>query len=128
MKAHTAFLSRRYEALIPKDTVVVDACPLSRPNNVLTYVDLPQSPQSTWLGGRYLPASRSRMVILTTNRGMGDNADSRPRQNTSAPADTGRWPRISNMVPIPRRFRRNGATNDASAPNPTPGQLEAATR
>ncbi|KAF2436374.1 hypothetical protein EJ08DRAFT_655376 [Tothia fuscella] len=89
-------------------------------------MNLPQAPQSTWLGGRYLPASRSRMIILTTNRGQGDAVDARPQRTNTSPTDASRWGRLTNINPIPRRFRRNGGDNNAST-NPTPGQLEAGT-
>jgi hypothetical protein len=93
-------------------------------------MNLPQAPQTSWLGGRYLPASRSRMVILTTNRGMGDrdhgNGRSRSvrRNRSTAPeARTDTWrPR---MPQLPRNpFRRRGTDNR----NPTPAQLEAGAR
>jgi hypothetical protein len=97
-------------------------------------LNMPQAPQTTWLGGRYMPA-RSRMIILSSNRGMGDPAMDRTRSQhrsarpaapevineSSAPGWRSRLP-----TSLPNPFRRRA--NDATQTNPTPGQLEAATR
>ncbi|QDS67740.1 hypothetical protein FKW77_006032 [Venturia effusa] len=99
-------------------------------------LNLPQAPQSSWLGGRYMPA-RSRLIVLSSNRGMGDPAVHRTRSQhrlgrSAAPETAGDTPARSagwrSRLPasIPNPFRRR--TNDARQTNPTPGQLEAATR
>jgi hypothetical protein len=99
-------------------------------------LNMPQAPQTTWLGGRYMPA-RSRVIILSSNRGMGDPAMSRTRSQhrsvrpaetevineTSAPGPGWRS-RLPSSIPNP--FRRRA--NDATPTNLSPGQLEAATR
>jgi Ring finger domain len=103
-------------------------------------LNMPQAPQTTWLGGRYMPA-RSRMIILSSNRGMGDPAMSRTRSQhrsarpapaevtnetpATAPSPAPGW-RSRLPTSIPNPFRRR--PNDAAQTNPSPGQLEAATR
>jgi hypothetical protein len=95
-------------------------------------LNLPQTPQTTWLGGRYMPA-RSRMIILSSNRGMGDPAMSRSHHNSARPAaaevtNQASAPGWRSRLPtsLPNPFRRRA--NDATQTNPTPSQLEAATR
>lgn len=99
-------------------------------------INMPQAPQNSWLGGRYMPA-RSRMIILSSNRGMGDPAVQRTRSQhrsgRSAAAEVtneisapGAGWRSRLPTSIPNPFRRRA--NDATQANPTPGQLEAATR
>lgn len=45
-------------------------------------LNLPQSPQNTWLGGRYM-SSRTRMILLTGNDAGLDRRPSRPRRSQS---------------------------------------------
>lgn len=99
-------------------------------------LNMPQAPQNSWLGGRYMPA-RSRMIILSSNRGMGDPAAQRTRgQHRSgrsvaaevtheAPAPRAGW-RSRLPTSIPNPFRRR--TNEGTQATPTPGQLESASR
>jgi len=97
-----------------------------------TRLNLPQTTQTTWLGGRYMPTGRSRMMILSSNRGTNDTPGARSRnvrQNDStAPAETGTW--RSRLPQLPTNpFRRRGPdANTGAASNPTPSQLEAAAR
>ncbi|KAE9975420.1 hypothetical protein BLS_002601 [Venturia inaequalis] len=98
-------------------------------------LNLPQAPQNSWLGGRYIP-TRSRMIILSSNRGMGDPPAQRTRSQyrsgrsaaaevtNEAPGPGAGW-RSRLPTSIPNPFRR-GANNATQAP--TPGQIEAATR
>ncbi|TID17554.1 hypothetical protein E2P81_ATG08126 [Venturia nashicola] len=96
-------------------------------------LNMPQAPQNSWLGGRYMPA-RSRMILLSSNRGMGDPAVQRTRgqhrsgrfaaaEVTSQAPGTSWRSRLPTSIPNPFRRRANDPT-----PAPTPGQLEAATR
>lgn len=99
-------------------------------------LNMPQAPQNSWLGGRYMPA-RSRMIILSSNRGMSDPAVQRTRSqhrssrsaaaevtNEASAPGAGWRSRLPTSIPNP--FRRRA--NDATQANLTPGQLEAATR
>lgn len=62
-------------------------------------LNLPQSPQNTWLGGRYM-SSRTRMILLTGNNEGGlDRRPSRPRRSQS---------------------NRNSRTSQAQAPDVQP--------
>jgi len=109
-------------------------------------LNMPQAPQSTWLGGRYMPA-RSRMIILTTNRGMGDSATSRTRSTrrtgpsasteaTNANENSGWRSRLPTFLSrgaggssfSPFRRRDNNASATTATSNPTPAQLEAGVR
>jgi hypothetical protein len=94
-------------------------------------LNLPQSPQSTWLGGRY-PA-RSRMIVMT--RPDNPSVPRFGRRNTNAnadsttPASNNTWrTRLPQLPSNPFRRRAAEAPSSNTASNPTPAQLEAGTR
>jgi hypothetical protein len=91
-------------------------------------LNMPQTPQSTWLGGRY-PA-RSRMIMTRPDTAAVPRFGRR-NTNTDAttPEATNTWrARLPQLPSNPFRRRATEATSGDAAPNPTPAQLEAGTR
>jgi hypothetical protein len=94
-------------------------------------LNLPQSPQSTWLGGRY--PSRSRMIVMTRPDAPAVPRFGRRNTNTNsdgtAPASNSAWrSRLPQLPSNPFRRRAAEAPMSNAASNPTPAQLEAGTR
>lgn len=105
----------------------------SRRSNGLR-INLPQSPQNTWLGGRYM-SSRTRMILLTGNNEVGlDRRPSRPRssprrsQSNRNSATQSQTPEVQQQptgwrsrLPTFGRSRNANADDQQQEQDPAPG-------